>query len=449
MMFTRTGRLRSAACAATIALSLALSACGTGGGIPKASGPGDTAAAPNAEGKGAGVSLTMWHYWTDREPLMKELAAQYQAETGVEVRMELVPGDTLGQKFQAAAQAGTLPDISASWTTIGDAVAPYAKEGKILNLDDTSAKSWMQERFAESSMKNVSFAEGNQFGVDPGAYYVPIDVNNMQFLYNKDLFAQAGIEKPPATMDEFIEVSKKLREAGIQPFVSGFGSWGIDSMAVLYQWRWIGQAGMEDTFAGNARYDTQPWIESMELFTRLSDEKVFADGILGYDMPAAEALFASGKVAMIYDGSWAIATFALTNPDFKNYGVFMPPEWGEHPQYIAGGVGASAFVTGTSKNQEAALDFLKWLTEVPQQKKYAETSFNIPANNKAAVEISDPNIKAFSDAMEMVYPSSNHSMTGHVQTTMDKGLQDVVAGNTTAAEVAGKMQLAQDTGQPQ
>lgn len=442
-MFTKTGRLSRVACAAIIALCLALSACGTGGGIPRGS-DGATAKA-----KGSGVTLTMWHYWTDREALMKELASQYQAETGVEVRMELVPGDALGQKFQAAAQAGTLPDISASWTTIGDAVAPYAKEGKILNLDGTSAKDWMGQRFAESSMKNVSFAADNQFGVTPGAYYVPIDVNNMQFLYNKDLFAKAGIDAPPATMEEFIAVSKKLREAGIQPFVSGFGSWGIDSMAVLYQWRWIGQAAMEETFAGKARFDAPPWVESMELFTTLAKEQVFADGILGYDMPGAEALFASGKVAMIYDGSWAIATFALTNPDFKNYGVFMPPKWGTHPQYIAGGVGASAFVTGTSQHQEAALGFLKWLTEIPQQKKYAEASFNIPANKGAAVEVSDPNIKAFSDAMEMVYPSSRYGMTGPVQTTMDKGLQDVVAGKTTAAEVARKMQLAMESGQPQ
>ena len=112
-------------------------------------------------------------------------------------------------------------------------------------------------------------------------------------------------------------------------------------------------------------------------------------------------------------------------------------------------MGASAFVTGTSKHQQEALDFLKWLTDVPQQKKYAEASFNIPANKGAAVEVSDPNIKSFSDAMEMVYPSARYGMTGPVQTTMDKGLQDVVAGKTTAAEVARKMQLAMDSGQPQ
>lgn len=101
-MFTKTGWCSRAACAAIIAFCLALSACSTGGGIPKGS-DGAT-----AKVKGSGVTLTMWHYWTDREALMKEFATQYQAETGVEVRMELVPGDALGQKFQAAAQADTL-----------------------------------------------------------------------------------------------------------------------------------------------------------------------------------------------------------------------------------------------------------------------------------------------------------------------------------------------------
>lgn len=429
------GRLTSALVIA--ALGVTVAGCQSGTPAPSAS----TSVPPTGE------VLTFWHYWTDREQLMNDLAAQYKAQTGVEVKMELVPGDGLQQKFQAAAQAGNLPDISASWTTVGDTVAPYAKDGQIVNLDQTNAKDWMSARFTKTSLENVSFLAGNQWSVTPGAYYVPIDVNNMQFLYNKDLFAKAGIATPPATMDDFIADSQKLRAAGIQPFVSGFGSWGQDSMAVLYQWRSIGQDGMEQTFRGKTSYNSAPWISSLALFKTLADNKVFADGILGYDMPAAEALFAGGKVAMLYDGSWATSTFGLTNPDFKNYGVFMPPTWGDHPQYIAGGVGASAFVTGTSKHQQAAVDFLKWLTDVPQQKVYSEKSLNIPANKQVVDALpADDNTRLWAQAMDMIFPTSKYSMTGPVQTTMDKGIQDIIAGKATPEQIAAKMQDAADSG---
>ena len=434
-----TPRRSKVAAVATIGLSLtlALTAC--------AGGTDGTPANADAVEK-TGTTLTFWHYFTDRADLLQELATQYEDETGVEIKLELVPGDALPQKFQAAAQADQLPDLSAGWTSAGEKLAPYALEGKILNLSTVDGATEWFEEFAPSAIQGVSYTADNQWKVDPGAYLVPLDTNNMQILYNKDLFEQAGITDLPTNLDEFIEVSKKLRDADIQPFVSGFSSWPLGSLASMYADNVVPADVRTAAYDGSGRYDTPEWIEFLTVFETLAKGGVFADGILGYDMPAAETLFASGQVGMIFDGSWALGVFNETSPDFKNYGVFMPPSVGDETLYIPGGVGSTVFVVGTSPNADASVAFLKWLTETDQQKKYAEASFNIPANSQVAEELAlDENIAAFAAGADKLTPASPVAMQGAVVTTMTAGLQLIIAGTDTPAAVAARMQLAQET----
>jgi len=393
----------------------------------------------------------MWHYFTDRADLMTQLAAEYKQETGVTVNMELISsGDTLGQKFQAAAQANTLPDICAAWTGIGDGLAPYAKEGLIANLSGEMDTAPWSANFTPASIAAASFPAGNSYGVDPGPYLVPIDSNNMQFLYNKDLFTKAGIASPPTTWNDFLADGQKLKAIGVAPFVAGLGSWPVDSLAQVYMWNMIGQQGLEDTFSGSQPYTAQPWIDFLSLFDQLRTSGILADGILADDDPAAESLFVHGQAGMIFDGSWAIGVFNQQDPTFTNYGVFFPPSAGNYPVLIPGGVGAMAFVVGTSPHKAEATAFLQWLTEGPQQAKYANSSFNLPANPTVASQQSlSPNLAAFSAKMDSLIPSLPQGMPSAVDTTMQKGIQDIIAGNSTPEKVAAAMQKASTTGQVQ
>ena len=124
----------------------------------------------------------------------------------------------------------------------------------------------------------------------------------------------------------------------------------------------------------------------------------------------------------------------------------MPPSVGDETLYIPGGVGSTVFVVGTSPNADASVAFLKWLTETDQQKKYAEASFNIPANSQVAEELAlDENIAAFAAGADKLTPASPVAMQGAVVTTMTAGLQLIIAGTDTPAAVAARMQLAQET----
>jgi ABC-type glycerol-3-phosphate transport system substrate-binding protein len=395
------------------------------------------------------ITLTFWHYFTDRADLFNKFAAEYQKQTGVTVKMELINGDELGQKFQAAAQAHTLPDISAAWSGIGDVTAPYAKEGIIMNLQKPMAAGWSKE-FVKAYLQSASFPKGNTYGVTPGPYLVPLDANNMQFLYNKTLFKQAGIKSTPKTWSEFIADGNKLAKLGVAPFVGGFGSWVLDSMAQPYMWNIVGKTDLLKTFDGKMAYTSKPWISFLNAWQQLGQSQALAQGILADDDPAAESLFVNGRAGMIFDGSWAIGVFKQQNPNFKNYGVFFPPSAGKYPVRIPGGVGSMAFVVGTSPHKAAAVKFLEWLTAAKQEATYAVSSNNLPANKYVAGKVHmTSTLTTFSKTMNKIIPSIKTGMPAAVDTTMDKGLQEILSGQSTPQQVAALMQKALDTGLPQ
>jgi ABC-type glycerol-3-phosphate transport system substrate-binding protein len=434
---TRRGRIGSVAIVAAAAVLAVGAVAATAGG--------------NSTHRSSGKTIVFWHYLTDREQLLQQLADQYKKQTGVTVKLSLLSPDIEAQKFQASVQAHTLPDVVAAWKGPGEDTAPYAKQGIILNLDK-AMKSWAN-RFPPQMLTAASFLPGNTFGVKPGKYLVPLDSNNMQILYNKDLFAKAGIKTPPSTWHDLVGDAQKLRAHGITPFTTGLGSWPVDSLATIYQWNIIGRKDMTATFAGKVPYTSPIWVNFLNFFAGWKNSNLFDQGALGEDLPAAENEFVNGKAAMLFDGSWALGVFHQANPGFTHYGVFMPPPAPKtkNPVYIPGGVGAELFVVGTSPNRDAAVAFVKWLTDAKQQAIYAKTSFNLPANRNVPTTLLSSNkvILDFARRMSQVQPALPNGMPAPVATTMDAGLQRLLAGKSSPQEVAAAMQKALETGQAQ
>src|SRR3989338_6628596 len=172
------------------------------------------AKSPHAE------SITIWHWMSDRESAFLELAKRYQDKTGIKINFELyAPSDAYTQKIRAAAQTNTLPDIFGILGEKRD-FASFVKSGYIYDLTEEMDKengAWKNKLFAKALSVN-EFEQGNNAGVKPGIYGVPIDVTNIQMLYNKDLLRAVGVDasKPPKTWTELIEINKKLKAKGIQ-----------------------------------------------------------------------------------------------------------------------------------------------------------------------------------------------------------------------------------------
>ena len=117
--------------------------------------------------------------------------------------------------------------------------------------------------------------------VDGEQYGVPYTFGLVGFFYNKDLFAQAGIDEPPATWDEFLADVQALKDAGITPIAVA----GQDKWPAMFYWAYLalrigGQAAYEEAIA-TGNWDGPAFIEAGNQLKRLIDLEPFQEGLPG------------------------------------------------------------------------------------------------------------------------------------------------------------------------
>ncbi len=390
-------------------------------------------------------TVIIWHWMTDRQESFLKLAEQYKDQTGIEVKFDLyAPSDVYSRKIIAAAQARVLPDI---FGVLGEKkkLASFIEGGFVANLmrefqEDEGV--WEKSLF-EKAVNVNRFEEGNIYGIEPGIYGVPIDVTNIQMLYNKKLLQKAGIETYPKTFEEFIDDIYILNRLGIEGLVSGWGeNWMVDCFASNYAFNIMGEEKVMATYRGEIPYTDEDWIKVFNIFKELRKSNALTAGIVAKGNKYAEQDFALERAAFAFNGSWCVNVYQDMNSDL-DYGVMLPPRVSEeHPMRIWGGAGSSLLVNSASKNSQLAIDFLKWLTAKDQQAFLAKETKNLPANRYALSSI--PKILSqFASAMdETTHPSIwEHNEEPLVIETFDKGIQSIIIGEKEPEEVAYEVQV--------
>jgi ABC-type glycerol-3-phosphate transport system substrate-binding protein len=391
-------------------------------------------------------TVTVWHWMTDRGAAFEELAQRYEAQAGIKVNFELyAPSDAYTQKVRAAAQGSTLPDI---FGVLGEKrdFAAFIKAGHILDLApymEEESGVWKNSFFAKALAVN-EFSSGNSYGVLPGIYGAPIDIVTIQMVYNKDLFKQLGLdpERPPVTFQEFLDIGKKSKAAGLQGLVSGWGEvWMIDCLANNFAFNIMGRDKVLATIRGEVAYTDPDWIKVFGLFKQMQDSGVLANGIVIMINKTAEQFFANGRAVFAFNGSWCVNVYKGMNPNL-NYTAMLPPKVSDkYPISIWGGAGSSFMVNAKSKNKEAAVRFLRWLTDSDQQAYLAEATNNLPANKQALKNI-PAILEQFADGLDL----STHPNTWGVSEfpavieALDVGIQSIIIGEKTAEQIGAEVQ---------
>lgn len=388
--------------------------------------------------------IVVWHWMTDRDKALQELVVQYEKNTGIKVVLELyAPSDVYSQKIIASAQARILPDVFGILDK-KSVVADFIKSGFIADLTaefKLADGEWEKSLFPKALSVN-RFEEGNPYSVTPGIYGVPLDVMNIQMLYNKNLLKKAGINNPPATIEEWIDASAALKRVGLSGFVSGWGEmWMADAFASNYAFNIMGEEKVMATFRGEVPYTDPSWIKVFKIFAQLRDNDVFATGIVTKSNKDAELDFALERSTFAFDGSWCVNVYHEMNPKLE-YGVMLPPVASKaNPMKIWGGAGSSFLVNNASPNKEKAIAFLKWLTAKEQQVFLAENTQNLPVNKLAVANI-PPILADFAANMDAtthptIWPLNED---GLVIEAFDKGLQSIIIGEKTPEQVAQEVQ---------
>ncbi len=393
-------------------------------------------------------TITLWHWMTDRDAVLQELAKKYEEQTGIKVKINLYsPPSSYSQKIIASAQARLLPDIYGILDK-KKVFASFIKNGFVADLTAEFKKNnsaWEKSLFDKALDVN-RFKKGNVYGVKPGIYGVPLDVTNIQMLYNKKLLKKAGITKPPKTFNEFLDDIDALKRVGIAGFVSGWGElWMADCFASNYAFNIMGEDKVMATYRGEVPYTDPDWIKVFKVFDILRKRGAFIEGIVTKVNKYAEQDFALERAAFAFNGSWCVNVYHDMNPNLE-YGTMLPPPINPNrPMSIWGGAGSSFVVNNDSPRKEEAIKFLKWLTAKEQQAYLATKTRNLPSNRYALSSI-PPILADFARTMDYTtHPSIwKYNEDAMVTKKFDECIQMIIMGSITPEKAAEEVQKVKE-----
>lgn len=423
------------AVAAFALFALGAAACGKSGGDAPSSSPSGSAAA--ASPGSAPVTLSYWasnqapSVEDDKRVLQPELD-KFEKQTGIKVKLEVISWSDLLNRILGATTSGKGPDvlnIGNSWS------ASLQATGAFLPFDDAAlAKIGGKDRFIPASMSATGAP-----GQPPAS--VPLYGLAYGLFYNKKMFADAGVEKPPATWAELITVAKKLTDAKS-------GRYGLAIMGASYSenahfaFMFGRQHGAKIFDGKQARFDDPEMVTGVKQYIDLlSAHKVVNPSNAEY-VNDTQILkdFAGGKAAMLMIQSYAATAIEQNGLARDAYGVApvpLPdplPANGKRVNSHVAGINIAVFED--SKNKDAALKFVAFMTS-PEEQRILNAAFNsLPVVTEAYSDerFKTANIQVF----QKVLAETAESMPMIEETAQFETLVGTAMKDLLAEAVSGK-----------
>ncbi|MEV4333221.1 extracellular solute-binding protein [Streptomyces sp. NPDC049597] len=215
------------------------------------------------------------------------LTAAFEAENpGIDVEVRIESWNDVDRKVAEMVEAGEAPDIA----QIG-AYADYAAADKLYSADQLLSIP-VQSNFL-GPLTEAGEQKRTQYGL-------PFVASTRLLFYNKELFAEAGVEEEPKTWADLEEAARKLKSGtdAAYPFALPLGP--EEAQAETMMWLLSGGDGYTDP-VGSYAIDSQ---RNIDTFTWLKEHLV-EEGLTGPVAPGrlnrkdAFAAFTRGEVGML------------------------------------------------------------------------------------------------------------------------------------------------------
>lgn len=388
-----------------LVVAAGLAACSSSGGSSGASG--------GLDGKPSG-SIKVLTQRTDliQDGTFKKYAAEFEkAYPGTKVTFEGITN--YEQDVTTRLSSGNVGDVLALPTT----VSPNQYASFFEPLGKTADLS-----------KTYRFMTGKSY--NGTAYGIPTFGNTMGFVYNKAVWKDAGVTETPKTPAEFIDDLKQIKaKTGAIPYYTNYkDQWPLS--------QWNGDPSMTgDKNASNAINTMKaPW-SGTNSYLAISDRLLFDvvhDGLSEPDptttaWEGSKSLIATGKIATMYLGSWAIqqmrdaATTAGKDPSEIGY---MPFPYQANGSYVA--TIAPDYFSAINKKSNNKATAMAWITWFTLKSDYADKSGAIGA----AVDSKNPSTLSDFTSLGVKYLEQDPAPAGkeNVQANLMKASQIDLTG---------------------
>jgi multiple sugar transport system substrate-binding protein len=331
-------------------LAFGLTACGAGSG-------GSTS-----------TGLQIWEGYTGAEATaFKHLLGVWNKSHPTEkVSFLYVNNDDSLPKLLTAVRGGSQPDIAYVYGSWAPNIAQIPQVVNLTKVVQEPGVNWSDFWVGE---RDVATVNGKVIGI-------PALVDNLAVVYNKTLFAKAGLQPPAAnwTWNQFVADAQKLTIPAKKQFGTAYVTPGTEDTV----WHWealLWEAGGSILNSSNtkAAFDSPAGLKALETLSTMAvtDKSMYLDPS---DSEYAN-LFNSSRIGMLVTGPWDLSGFPNVH-----YGVQVMPSFpgtsGGH-QTISGPDNWVIFNNGAS-HVAAAEKFLLWFTDTAQSTYFSLHTGDLP-----------------------------------------------------------------------
>lgn len=332
---------------------------------------------------GGSEKVTLWLMkGSASDDFIAKFTADFERQhPGIDLDVKIQEWKGIGGKVNAvlAGKGGESADVIEVGNT---QVAQYVETGGLSELTLEGLREWGSKDWLKG-LSDPGSINGAQYGV-------PWYAANRVVIYNKDLFAGAGIKTPPKSRQEWIADTQKLDKGDQQGIYLPGQNWYVlagfiwdegGDLAVETSGQWVGTLDDEKALAG------------MDFYKQLQG---LGDGPKGADeeTPPQSEVFARGQVAQIIAPPGQAAQIEAANPALKGkLGFFpIPGKTPEKPGAVFTG-GSDLIIPEKTRQRAHAVDLItalvseKWQTELARTMSYVPnktTLAHVVAGNDGA-----------------------------------------------------------------
>ncbi len=296
--------------------------------------------------------------------LLSKMEEEFESENpDIDIQVQALPWDSAHDKLLMAVASGDGPDVvqmGTSW------IPEFADAGALMDLTPyiEAYPNIDPSNYFESSLETTRY--------DDVYVSVPWYVDTRVLYYRKDLLEGVGYPEGPSTWDE-------LKDAATQLAARGEGLYGMDLdpkdqfFAVTYGW----QNGSEIIKDGQPQFRQPEFTEAVSFINSF-----FTEGLtpLQDDMDIIQA-FKEGIKPMFVSGPWMINMINDQAPEIAGqWAVRTLPAKKTNTSFVGG---ANFTVFNSTKNADAAMKFISYMTEVDTQMEWLTVAGALPSRTEA------------------------------------------------------------------
>ncbi len=381
------------------------------------------AACPPLAASSARVTVRFQHQFNDAESAkLAELVRKFEA-ANPDIHVELIRDNAQNyyDKLTTSILGHSAPDIA---RVEPPKAVQYIVAGYAAPLDD----------YIPSGMRSQLFPGTIQPLIRDGKLYgLPQDVAVLVLFYRTDMFAAAGISRPPRTWDELLSSAKKLTRTPDQYGIGLFGGWGAFE---FYPWLW--QAGADMLESENGRYvavfNSPEAISALQFWADLQNKhRVMPPGAATLTEDDMKGPFIAGKLAMFTSGPWCVESLKKAGIDGK--WAIAPLPMGKEEASVLGGMGL--ILLAQSKHKEEAGKFLAWFMQDDVQVDWAKSLNLLPVKLSMYDDptfMDDALLSQFKAALSVARSRPTVPQAGQIDDLLGQAVQAALSGAKSPKE---------------